>query len=309
MVATTVTDGGMETDLVFHRGLDLPEFAAFPLLDDEAGRRLLTDYYDGYAAVAAAAGANLRLESPTWRANPDWGARVGYDARELARVNADAVRYLAGLRDAYRERHGDRLGVVRVAGMVGPRGDGYRADGPVDPHVAQRYHQAQADAFAGAGADLLTAYTLTQPGEAVGVVRAARAAGLPVTVSFTVETDGRLPDGTTLADAIAQVDARSRPDHYGVNCAHPTHVARALGEGGTWTERVVGLRCNASRMSHAELDDASELDEGDPRDWSELHTTLLDAFPNLDVLGGCCGTDVRHVAQLWGVREPAALSS
>ena len=124
MSATTVTDGGMETDLVFHRGVELPEFAAFPLLDSVEGRRLLADYYDGYASVAAAVRADLSLETPTWRANPDWGARLGYDAAGLHRINREAVRFLRERRLAYRHWFGSRVGAVRVVGMVGPRGDG-----------------------------------------------------------------------------------------------------------------------------------------------------------------------------------------
>ncbi|QKE85254.1 homocysteine S-methyltransferase family protein [Arthrobacter sp. NEB 688] len=292
-----VTDGGLETDLVFHHGVDLPEFAAFPLLDDAAGRDLLARYYDGYAAVAAAAGAGLLLESPTWRANTDWAERVGYDGSAAARVNADAVRFLREL------AHGYDVRAVLVAGQVGPRGDGYVAGDAPDPEEARDYHLPQVRAFADAGADLVSALTLTTAAEGIGVVLAAREAGVPVSVGFTVETDGRLPDGTPLAAAVAAVDAAAAPEHFVVNCAHPTHVVPALDEG-EWVRRVLGTRVNASTMSHAELDAAEELDDGDPSRLAADQSDLSRRLPAMRVLGGCCGTDVRHVAAMWGVAVP-----
>ena len=219
-----VTDGGLETDLIYHHGVDLPHFAAFPLVDDDRGRELLRGYYDDYVAIARRAGAALQLETPTWRASSDWGERLGYSAAELARVNRDAVRLLAEVRDD------SGLDSLLVSGSLGPRGDGYVAGDVVDPDEAATYHAPQIEAFAEAGADLITVLTLTGTGEAIGIVRAARSAALPVAVSFTVEQDGRLPDGTSLAAAIAEVDAAGRPDYFMVNCAHPTHIAVGLDE-------------------------------------------------------------------------------
>ncbi len=252
-----VSDGGLETDLIFHHGVDLPEFASFPLVETEDGRTLLRSYYDSYAEVARRAGAGLTLESPTWRANPDWGRRVGYDAASLDRVNRAAIAFLSELRDSYSD-----LEDVRIVGVIGPRGDGYVAGERADPDEAADYHRAQVEALASAGADLVAAYTLTGPEEGVGVVRAARRAGVPVLVGFTVETDGTLPDGTSLRDAVAIVEDLDAPDGFIVNCAHPTHIAPALEEG-DWLRRIVGVNPNASTMSHAELDAAEELDEGD----------------------------------------------
>ena len=289
-----VSDGGLETDLIFHRGVDLPEFASFPLVEDDAGRSLLRDYYDGYAAVARRAGAGLTLESPTWRANPDWGARVGYDGFGLDRVNAAAIGFLQELREGYAD-----LADVRIIGAVGPRGDGYAAGERVDADEAAGYHLGQVEAFARAGADLVAAYTLTGPEEGIGIVRAARSAGLPVLVGFTVETDGRLPDGTTLHDAVARVDETDAPDGYVVNCAHPTHVAPGL-EPGDWLGRIVQLNPNASTQTHEELDAAEELDEGDLDLLRTSYDALRPSSPGLRVVGGCCGTDARHVAALWG---------
>lgn len=292
-----VTDGGIETDLIFHHGVDLPEFAAFPLLADPKGRDLLTDYYAAYAAIAAEAGAGLLLETPTWRANPDWGARLGVGAEGLAAVNAAAVRLATELA----HRWADEVPDVAVAGLVGPRGDGYVVGGAMDVWEARDYHLPQVRVFADAGADLVTALTLTTTAEAIGIVLAAREAGVPVTVGFTVETDGRLPDGHTLRAAVEAVDDAAPPDWFVVNCAHPTHVAGGLADAGPWLERIGGTRVNASALSHAELDAADELDEGDPEALAREQAALAAVLPALRVVGGCCGTDARHVAAMWGV--------
>ena len=291
-----VTDGGMETDLIFHHGVDLPLFAAFPLVDSPEGRSLLTAYYDEYAAIARRADAGLMLESATWRANPDWGDQLGYSPADLARVNRDAITMLAELRDRYRA---DGLADVVISGMVGPRGDGYQPGEEPGPDEAARYHAAQIQALAGAGADIVSAYTLTSIGEAIGIVRAADAAGVPVAISFTTETDGRLPGGESLAEAITRVDAAASPAYFQVNCAHPVHVAAALAEPGGWRERIRGVRYNASTRSHAELDEAPDLDEGDIGLLADRHQRLAGDLPALAIVGGCCGTDARHVGAFW----------
>lgn len=290
-----VSDGGLETDLIFNHGVDLPEFASFPLVEDAAGRDLLRRYYDGYADVARRAGAGLTLESPTWRANPDWGALVGYDAAALDRANTAAIGFLQDVRSSYAD-----VADVRIIGAVGPRGDGYVAGEKADPDEAADYHSAQVSAFARAGADLVAAYTLTGAEEGIGIVRAARAAGLPVLIGFTVETDGRLPDGTVLSDAVARVEAAAAPDGFVVNCAHPTHIAPGL-DGGDWQGRIVQVNPNASTQSHEELDAAEELDAGDLGLLATSYDALRAQLPALRIVGGCCGTDARHVAALWGV--------
>jgi homocysteine S-methyltransferase len=298
-MATThfVTDGGLETELIYCHGQDLPDFASFPLVEEPRGRELLTTYYDGYAAIAAEHEVGLQLDTPTWRANPDWGARLGYDAAALARVDAEAVALLRGIA----ERWSDRVPQTRVTGQLGPRGDGYRPGAAVDPDEAAEYHLPQVRAFAEAGVDLVSALTLTDVGEAVGVVLAARDAGVPVWVSFTVETDGRLPGGTTLAQAIGETDAAAAPDAFMVNCAHPGHVSRGLDAEGPW-DRVRGLRVNASDRSHEELDAMTELDDGDPVELAAAHRSLEERLSGVEVVGGCCGTDARHVAAIWQAR-------
>lgn len=287
-----ISDGGLETGLIYDFGLDLPEFAAFPLLDDPSGRETLRTYYDAYAAIARRAGTGLTLESPTWRANPDWGAKLGYDRASLTRVNRAAIEFLHELRDAYSD-----LSDVRIIGAVGPRGDGYIAGETVDPAEAADYHRDQIEAFAAAGADAVGAYTLTGVEEGIGIARASREAGIPVLIGFTVETDGRLPDGTPLGEAVMRVDEAASPDGFIVNCAHPTHIAPGF-TGGEWLSRIVKVSPNASTLTHAELDEATELDAGDLALLRSSYDALRAQLPNLAVIGGCCGTGPEHIAAL-----------
>lgn len=294
MSSLMLTDSGLETWLVFHRDIDLPHFASFPLLDDPDGRAVLAEYFRGHLDVAASVGATLVLETPTWRANHDWGAKLGYDAASLDRVNQDAVRFL---RDISAQTPGSE---VIVSGNLGPRGDGYSPSQLLSPADAAGYHLAQLRSFVEAGADRATLLTATHTGEAIGVVRAAGQVGIPVVIAFTVETDGWLPNGQPLDEAIAEVDAATDGAalHFGVNCAHPDHFSDVLAAGADALERIKLLRANASRASHAELDEAEELDDGDPDELGALYAGLTARHPHLRVLGGCCGTDVRHVAAI-----------
>ena len=290
--AVFLTDSGLETDLVFGGGWDLPDFAAYPLLDTDDGRTALRSYVEDHVRVARDAGLGIVVETPTWRASSDWGARLGHDAAALASLNRRGAELVDDVR---REIDG---ATVVVSGCLGPRGDGYVPGEAMTPTQAADYHRPQVEALANGPVDLVSALTLTGVAEAVGVVRAARAAGLPVVVSFTVETDGRLPDGTPLGDAVRAVDDATggAAAYFMVNCAHPDHVAPAVDPSADWWPRLRGVRANASRRSHAELDEAPELDAGDP---AELARQLADLRPlGVTVLGGCCGTDVRHIRAL-----------
>ncbi|MGQ0430781.1 MAG: homocysteine S-methyltransferase family protein [Microthrixaceae bacterium] len=288
-----LTDGGLETTLVFHDGFDLEHFAAFPLLDTDDGQVALRRYYGAYLDLARSLGTGFVLDTPTWRANPDWGALLGYDADRLADANRRAVRWIAELAGGWPD-----VDTV-LNGVVGPRGDGYVVDTAMSPSEAADYHALQASAFASAGAAMMTAVTMTYSDEAAGVAQAGAAAGLPTVISFTVETDGHLPSGQSLREAIDLVDdaTAGRVAYYMVNCAHPEHFAGVLGEG-DWTARVRGIRPNASRLSHEELDAAEELDAGDPDDLAAQCRALAARLPALAVLGGCCGTDERHVGAI-----------
>ncbi len=292
--ALALADGGLETTLVFLEGIDLPDFAAFVLLGDEAGRTALRRYYETYFDLAEARGLAFVADTPTWRANLDWGARQGLDAEALAELNRSAVRFVAGLVDGRPELE------ATVNGVIGPRGDGYVVGATMSAEEAARYHALQAQAFADAGAASVSALTMTYVEEAVGITRAAVAVDLPVIISFTVEVDGSLPSGRSLGDAIAAVDAATgaAPAHYMVNCAHPSHFDHVLEVGEPWLGRIGGLRANASRLSHAELDEATELDRGDPADLGRWYVALGEKLPGLRVVGGCCGTDHHHVAAI-----------
>jgi S-methylmethionine-dependent homocysteine/selenocysteine methylase len=291
-----VTDGGIETTLIFHDGLELPDFAAYALLDRPDGEAALLKYFRAYGAIARRFGVGLILESATWRASRDWAARLGHTPAELARLNHAAVRLLEGLRGEVEEA-GTR---TVISGCVGPRGDGYNPTSLMSIEEAESYHAAQIGVFADTAADLVTAITMNYVEEAIGITRGARRAGVPAVISFTVETDGRLPTGDTLPAAIERVDAETAayPVYYMINCAHPTHFERVLDGTQPWAQRVRGLRANASRQSHAELNEATVLDIGDPVELGREYAELKRRLPRLNVMGGCCGTDHRHVEQI-----------
>lgn len=291
-----LTDGGLETTLIFHDKLDLPHFAAFVLLKDEVGRATLRRYFRSYLEIAAAEGLGFVLESPTWRASPDWAKRLGMTPGELELYNRDAIILLRELKREW----SDRIAGLAVSGCVGPRGDGYDPGEVMTADEAFAYHAPQVATYVAAGADMVTAITMTNIPEAIGVVRAAQAAGAPVAISFTVETDGRLPTGQTLQEAIETVDAATgrAVAYYMVNCAHPTHFAAVLDPGAAWTQRIAGLRANASKRSHQELNDAPDLDDGNPSELGREYAGLLRRHGHIRVLGGCCGTDHRHVAAI-----------
>ncbi|QRG05097.1 homocysteine S-methyltransferase family protein [Xanthobacter dioxanivorans] len=289
-------DGGLETTLVFHQGIDLPFFAAADLLKDKAGTQRLRTYYDHYAGLAAEAGLGFVLDSPNWRSSPDWGARMGLSLSALEDINRSGV----ALMEEIRQRHETARAPMVVSGVVGPRGDGYKAEATMSAAEARDYHAWQIGIFARTSADMVAAYTLNYVEEAIGIALAAREAGLPAAVSFTLETDGRLPSGQSLKDAIRETDAATAgaPAYYLINCAHPTHFAGILEPGADWTARLRGLRANASRRSHAELDASPDLDAGDPVELGRLYRDIRTRMPQFTVLGGCCGTDHRHVEQI-----------
>jgi S-methylmethionine-dependent homocysteine/selenocysteine methylase len=291
-----ITDSGLETTLTFLDGIDLPGFAAFVLLETADGRRRLRHYFECHASIAREACSGFIAEAPTWRANPDWARKLGYDSRALDAINKDAITLLADLRD--RDGRGPREYVI--SGCIGPRGDGYEPSLGPSAEESERYHSEQIASFADTQADLVSALTMTHVDEAIGITRAAQNAGMPAAISFTVETDGRLPDGTPLAAAILEVDAVTGdgPAYYMVNCAHPAHFDHVLDEGASWIGRLRGIRANASRRSHAELDAATELDAGDPHELASAYASLVARFPELTILGGCCGTDHRHIEQI-----------
>ena len=289
-----LTDGGLETDMIFNRGVDLPFFSSVMLLRTPEGRAALDDYFRSYLDLARRLGTGFELVSASWRASPDWAPEFGLSQEELDALNRRSIEMLLELRDEFAD-----VPIV-VSGCLGPRGDGYDPGRIMSAADARQYHARQLSTFACAGVDMIAALTMTNVPEATGIALAAKAIGLPVAVSFTVETNGRLPTGDILEGAIAAVDQATGgyPAYYMINCAHPDHFADALARGGETVERIRGLRANASRCSHAELDAMTELDAGDPAELGRLYRAIRERRPGITVLGGCCGTDLRHVAAI-----------
>ena len=288
-----LTDGGLETTLIFHDGFELPHFAAFELLKSENGRKALTKYFDSYAQIGIDFSVGCVLETPTWRANPDWAQKLGYTPESLARANRDAVDLLLATRDKFDTESTP----IVISGCLGPRGDGYNPEALMSVDEAADYHNEQIAVFSSTRADLVTAITMTHTNEALGLTQAALANKMPVVISFTVETDGSLPSGEQLGEAIENIDKHTdnAPVYYMINCAHPTHFDKLLRSDAAWTKRIGGLRANASKMSHTELDNAEELDSGDPTELAKQHSELRKHLKHLNVLGGCCGTDDSHI--------------
>ena len=289
-----LTDAGLESDMIFNHGIDLPCFSSLMLLTSDAGRAALDRYFRDFIALAQHSGTGLILETATWRASSDWAERLSLSQDELDRLNREAVTSLLELRAEFPD-----VPIV-VSGCIGPRGDGYDPGTIMSREEATDYHARQAAILADAGADMISALTMTNVNEAIGIVRAAQLAGLPVAISFTVETDGRLPTGDRLEDAIAAVDEAtdSYTAYFGINCAHPIHFAATLASGGAAIRRVRAIRANASKCSHEELEAMTTLDDGNPAELGAEFRDLLDLLPHLTVLGGCCGTDIRHITAI-----------
>ena len=291
-----LTDGGLLTTLIFHEGIELPHLACFQLLESETGRARIRAYAERYIALAKQAGIGFVLEGLTWRANPDWAEKLGYSRNDLIAVNRRSVDFMLELRRAHETAQTPMV----ISGLVGPRGDGYKADSRMSAKEAQDYHAFQIGILADTEADMISAFTMNYVEEAIGIVRAAKAAEIPSVISFTLETDGRLPSGQSLRDAIEQCDRESHggPAYYMINCAHPAHFEAELKKDGAWVSRLRGLRANSSKRSHAELDTSPDLDIGNPVELGQDYRRLRKLLPHLAVIGGCCGTDHRHVEEI-----------
>lgn len=291
-----LTDGGLETTLIFHHGVKLNHFAAFELLKNEAGKQALRKYYQPYLQLAARYGTGFILETPTWRASPDWATKLGYSREEIEAINKQAVDFVKVVANEF----GPEENQILISGTIGPRGDGYKVEHVMTPEQSQSYHGFQVEAFVSAGVDLVEALTMNYSDEAIGVVRSARSASIPVVISFTLETNGQLPNGESLHDAIAKTDKSTGnyTDYFMINCAHPEHFMHILKDNGSWKQRIKGIRANASTKSHAELDESENLDAGDKQALAQGYLQLRALLPELKVVGGCCGTDHGHVTQI-----------
>ena len=299
VMSTFMTDGGLETDLIFNKGIDLPEFAAFDLLKNKEGRDVLSNYYRDYLNVSKQKCSGFILEAPTYRANPDWALKIGYSLESLKDINGTAVRELEKLRNDYEN---DDFKIA-ISVCIGPRGDGYSPDNQMSTEMAEAYHSFQIKLVADTNADLVSALTMNYNEEAIGIVNAAKKNNIPVVISYTVETDGKLPSGQSLEEAITTLDKMTDNyvSYYMINCAHPDHFSDILNPGSTWVKRIKGLRANASCKSHSELDESETLDVGDKDQLARKYKELKKLLPNLNVIGGCCGTDHTHMDKICNV--------
>ncbi len=284
---------GIETDLIFNKGIDLPGFATFPLLETKEGRDLLTRSYLAQVDLARELGCGVMFESVTWVANKDRAAAIGYGEHLLEQINVDAMQLIRDLHD--------NIGDVPIvlSAQIGPRRDGYKPEEMMEDDEAEAYHTHQIKSLAKVKPDIVSAFTMSYPLEAIGIVRAAMRYELPVAISFTVETDGLLPTGMPLGEAIDAVDAATDnyAEYFLINCAHPEHFLPNLNHE-PWTQRLAGVVVNASRCSHAELDNATALDDGDPVELGAYLSMIKNAYPHMKIFGGCCGTDMRHMREI-----------
>jgi len=298
--STFLTDGGLETTLVFHQNIDLPHFAAFDLYKDKKGTEVLKKYYLDYIDIAKQYCSGFILESATWRANPDWVLKIGYSLDSVNSINRTAIKQLENIRNDY-ENEQFR---IAISGCIGPRGDGYFPNNNMNIKEAEEYHSFQIKTLAETNADFVTAMTMNYNEECIGIVKAAKKNKIPVVISYTVETDGNLPSGQSLCDAITSLDkiTGNYVSYFMINCAHPNHFKNILQSDSTWTSRIKSIRANASTMSHAELDESEILNIGNKEELAIGYQNLKQLLPNLNILGGCCGTDHTHmekICELW----------
>jgi len=294
--STFLTDGGLETTLIFNQGIDLPHFAAFDLLKNEEGKRILNEYYLDYIDISKQTCKGFILEAPTWRANPDWAMKLGYSLESLDQINRTAIQELEKIRN----NHENKDFRISISGCIGPRGDGYSPENQMNIKMAEEYHSFQIKILADTNADLVTAMTLNYNDEAIGIVNAAKKNNIPVVISYTVETDGKLPSGESLGEAITSLDkiTNGYVSYFMINCAHPHHFSGVLQPNSNWTRRIKGIRANASIKSHAELDESETLDEGNKEELAKGYQNLKSLLPNLTIIGGCCGTDHTHMEKI-----------
>jgi homocysteine S-methyltransferase len=294
--AIFLTDSGMETSLIYHQGIDLPHFASFDLMKNAEGRAVVDAYYTKHAALAKHKGLGFVLETPTWRANKDWGAKLGYSPAQLAQINRDCIALMLDIRKRYETGNSP----MPISGNIGPRGDGYKFETKMTVKEACAYHAQQVKTFADTEADFVSGFTMNYIEEAIGIILACELAEIPAVISFTVETDGKMVSGESMKEAVEMMDAATGgyAAYYMINCAHPTHFDSAIAANEGWVQRIKGLRANSSRKSHAELDASTELDDGNPHELGAQYRALRKKIPGMTVLGGCCGTDFRHIEQI-----------
>lgn len=290
-----LTDGGTETWLMYKRGFELPEFSAFHLLNDEQATKALREYYCAFAEIAVKLGTGFIFDSLTYRASRDWGHLLGYSDAALADMNhkcLDLYRHCAAEAGLAEDK-------IVISGCIGPKGDAYKTHAGLTADQAEAYHHEQIATFKAAGAHIVTALTLNATDEAIGIARAAATENLPSVISFTLEKDRKLRSGETLQQAIEAVDSATdnMPAYYMINCSHPVDFGPALAKE-PWANRIGGLRANASSLDHGTLCQLGHLEEGNPEELAAQYRDLKNSYPQMNVFGGCCGTDYAHVEKI-----------
>jgi homocysteine S-methyltransferase len=287
--------GGFETWMQYVDGFTLRHFCGFELLNDKRGEACLRDYHRKLVEAAVANGFGVINEGVHYRASRDWGALTGYSREGLEEINIRGIEFY---RDFARE-YGSAETPMLVGGVIGPRGDAYNIGRTPDAAEAEDYHSEQIATFRKAGASHITAMTFSSVEEAIGLARAAKAAEMPVVVSFIVGRGGRLLGGETIEEAFTRVDAAtgSAPAYYMINCTHPTEFVPGLTDG-VWTKRLGGFLPNAVAMETLDLCKLGHLEDGDPAELGGQMAELAKWFPHVNVWGGCCGTDGRHIGEI-----------
>lgn len=291
-----LTEGGTETEVLYKWGFELPEFAMFPLLDDPKADDVIRNMFRRYLDVAAEQNTGVLLNGHDYRASPDWGAKLGYSDEGLREMQRRTIQFL----DEMRAEYADRVSDVYIAACIGPRGDAYGTGGEITADEAEDYHSVQMQNLDGTAADMAVAATFNNVPEAIGVIRAASGVGMPIGVSLTLTPEGRLRSGPTLREAIETVDeaTASAAAWFGTNCAHPIEFEDALTDEGPWLDRLRYIRPNAAKMDKIALCSLGHLEDGDPVELGEQMGEIARRLPRADIIGGCCGTDERHLSEI-----------
>ena len=291
-----LTEGGTETEILYKWGYELPEFAMFPLLDNAEADQCIRGIYRRYFDVAEAFETGLVILGHDYRASPDWARKLGYSLDGLAEMQHRTIDFLADMRSEYKGRVSD----VYISGCIGPRGDAYGTGAEISESEAEDYHSVQLSTLRETDADMAIAATFNNIPEAIGVVRAAKNIGVPLGVSLTLTTESRLRSGPTLKQAVETIDEQTdgAAAWFGTNCSHPLEFEPAISETGVWTERLRYIRPNASRMEKIALCKLGHLEDGNPIELGQQMGDVAQRFPKMDILGGCCGTDERHLGEI-----------
>ncbi|MEW9920013.1 homocysteine S-methyltransferase family protein [Marimonas sp. MJW-29] len=287
--------GGFETWLQYVDGFELRHFCAFELINDKRGLACLTDYQRKLVEAAVENGFGVINEGLHYRASRDWGELIGFSREALEEINIRGIEFYRDIAKEYESPETPML----VGGVIGPRGDAYNVGRTPNVAEAEDYHSEQIQTFKKAGADLVSALTFSSVEEAIGLAKAAKAEGMPVVISFFIAKGGKLKGGETLEEAIAAVDAATdnAPVYYMINCTHPTEFAPAL-TAGDWINRLGGFMPNAVAMETLDLCKLGHLEDGDPKELGGQMAEIARRLPHINVWGGCCGTDGRHIAEI-----------